>query len=588
MPTDPNYTIHNKDMRILVSKRRVFFLPWPHIHTPISNTRIHAKRRTHWFVTTSEQRRTQAPKHTSIHAHTDIHLHEQKKQEIPDRYDPGKARTRRRRRLSHTMKGSFSEANLPTLPGIRKYTPKRTTWGRMKYFDISADGVMLEARPASSPSRDQASLEASRLRRSQSMSRSMLRPLSATEMRMSDSVQSLQDAMQDADIPARLSRTIRKKEEVVANIRQLDPLTINQRRVALQKELKDLETAEKSILKENLAPQAAGIKPSRSQLALTNPPDWVKYDRQVLRYYVYFKEAVPESAQETYRIRKGILLYFLADKTMSLTEPRIVNSGLAQGEFYKRGPMVDPRTGQAYQPSDFKIGGEIKVLSTVYRIVDMDVQTRKYHQSVLGQRVPEAEAYPENPIDARMKFSDLNRMKNPKLSRRITNEALLGGRPGLFGYPIIKSVEGKDDIQGKILRFRGIWDDSEVLYGARNEYNIQYFLEDDEVEIRKRRGGKKAGSSVKEPTLVLKKSRLPRDFTVKDNDMPDKPLGRNEEKYYTEKDFILGNYINFYGRDVLLTWCDKETERYFKERHGIQQVSSNIANLSSLATPAPS
>ena len=57
----------------------------------------------------------------------------------------------------------------------------------------------------------------------------MLRPLSATEVRMSDSVQSLQDAMQDADIPARLSRTIRKKE-VVANIRQLDPLTINQRR----------------------------------------------------------------------------------------------------------------------------------------------------------------------------------------------------------------------------------------------------------------------------------------------------------------------------------------------------------------------
>ena len=121
-------------------------------------------------------------------------------------------------------------------------------------------------------------------------------------------------------------------------------------------------------------------------------------------------------------------------------------------------------------------------------------------------------------------------------------------RPGLFGYPIIKSVEGKDDIQGKILRFRGIWDDSEVLYGARNEYNIQYFLEDDEVEIRKRQA-EKAGSSVKEPTLVLK-IRLPRDFTVKDNDMPDKPLGRNEDKYYTEKDFILGNCIDFYGRDA--------------------------------------
>ena len=36
------------------------------------------------------------------------------------------------------------------------------------------------------------------------------------------------------------------------------------------------------------------------------------------------------------------------------------------------------------------------------------------------------EAYPMDPFKESQKFSDAARMKNPTLSRRITNEALLG------------------------------------------------------------------------------------------------------------------------------------------------------------------
>ena len=57
------------------------------------------------------------------------------------------------------MLRSATEGNLPVLPGIRQYVPKRKTFGRQTLFDIGADGVMLQReklnRPTSTPSSQQ-------------------------------------------------------------------------------------------------------------------------------------------------------------------------------------------------------------------------------------------------------------------------------------------------------------------------------------------------------------------------------------------------------------------------------------------------
>ena len=61
------------------------------------------------------------------------------------------------------MLRSATEGNLPVLPGIRQYVPKRKTFGRHTLFDIGADGVMLQRekyeRPSSTPSSQQGLIE---------------------------------------------------------------------------------------------------------------------------------------------------------------------------------------------------------------------------------------------------------------------------------------------------------------------------------------------------------------------------------------------------------------------------------------------
>jgi hypothetical protein len=65
-------------------------------------------------------------------------------------------------------------------------------------------------------------------------------------------------------------------------------------------------------------------------------PQWLKYDRQVLRFHCYFQEAVVESQLENFRVRPCVLFYHLTDQTIYVTEPRVENSGITQGIFINR------------------------------------------------------------------------------------------------------------------------------------------------------------------------------------------------------------------------------------------------------------
>ena len=65
-------------------------------------------------------------------------------------------------------------------------------------------------------------------------------------------------------------------------------------------------------------------------------PQWIKYDKNVLKFIGYFTEHVVESAYENYRIRKCNIFYYLDDDTMHIDEIREENSGIIQGYFIKR------------------------------------------------------------------------------------------------------------------------------------------------------------------------------------------------------------------------------------------------------------
>ncbi len=57
---------------------------------------------------------------------------------------------------------------------------------------------------------------------------------------------------------------------------------------------------------------------------------------QVLRFYCFFSESVPESPVESERVRPCILYFYLEDDSMHLADVKVINSGLPSGVFLKR------------------------------------------------------------------------------------------------------------------------------------------------------------------------------------------------------------------------------------------------------------
>ena len=175
--------------------------------------------------------------------------------------------------------------SLPMLPGMRQFTPKRKSYGRQALFQCGEGGVMLEKmRPASSPSRQQQS-GASPIPRSPAL----LRPSSAlgtvsTPQRAYQSMQS-----------SPLVTTVRRKEAAINALKTLEPLAINQKRVALQREIQHLESEENQMkLQNTMGTPDRRLRKSASALSVSKLPKWVEFDREVLRWYAYSKDTVPE------------------------------------------------------------------------------------------------------------------------------------------------------------------------------------------------------------------------------------------------------------------------------------------------------
>ena len=103
-------------------------------------------------------------------------------------------------------------------------------------------------------------------------------------------------------------------------------------------------------------PQMAPSASARTLQVSNSQPAWITFDREVLRFYAYFQEPVLEYGFRRPRrcapARASVLLYYLADSTISIDEPKTKNSGLTQGRFMKR-TRVKQANGAPYRPGDF-------------------------------------------------------------------------------------------------------------------------------------------------------------------------------------------------------------------------------------------
>lgn len=103
----------------------------------------------------------------------------------------------------------------------------------------------------------------------------------------------------------------------------------------------------------------------------------------VLRFYGYFKESVVESKLENYRIRKVILMYYIEDRSIMITEPKVVNSGTPQGAFLKRQVVLkSDGSNEPFQPEDWAVGSDIGLCGRAIRLYDCDEFTRNFYQKI--------------------------------------------------------------------------------------------------------------------------------------------------------------------------------------------------------------
>jgi hypothetical protein len=228
-----------------------------------------------------------------------------------------------------------------------------------------------------------------------------------------------------------------------------------------QKEIETVRLRDGSSLSSS---QQTYINHFGEQIAEQFEPDWVKMDKQVLRFYAYFKESVVELKNEHSRVRKLIIYYYLVDDTISITEEKETNSGIVQGAFLKRGKVKKDEFSFMTQ-KDLIIGTDIYIYGKFMKLYDCDVYTREYYNGI-GVYQPEKQ---DVPLDC---FHDAIKNKVPPFKdssmKDYLEHRLGGGR--------VKPQKQFLENDRKVLKFN-------CKYDAL-KYVIHYFLANDTIEIR--------------------------------------------------------------------------------------------------------
>ena len=283
-------------------------------------------------------------------------------------------------------------------------------------------------------------------------------------------------------------------------------------------------------------------------------PQWIKYDKNVLKFEGYFDEHVTESAYENWRIRPCIILYYLEDDSVQVIENKYENSGIPQGDFIKRRRIKlfdkDPELKRELCWKDLNLGQNITIFGRNFRLCNCDKFTKEFYANN-GISLNEPEKIPEINFSSKYSMIDFGKIKKNIAELKEYTEVGLGG-----GHPN-GGLEQFLENDRKVLRFDISWYDP---YDKEEKfYKLHFYLADNQIEIREI----KVNNSGKDnfPKL-LRKSKLAK--TPRMIYCPG--LEHSEEEYYMPKDLIIGNYIYVYNRKCKIFGCDEFTKNWYKEK----------------------
>ena len=300
-------------------------------------------------------------------------------------------------------------------------------------------------------------------------------------------------------------------------------------------------------------PRINQIKVNQSQQNLL--PQWLKFDKNVLKFTGYFVEHVTESAYENYRIRTCNILYYLDDDAIHVVEIKSENSGMVQGDLIKRQrikyhDIQDPLTKRDISWKDFNLQKNVIICGKNFRICNCDKFTQNFFAKN-GIKLNPPEKIPEYDFGSKYSLINYDEVKKNIMDLKEFTEVGLGG-----GHPN-KGLTQFLENDRKVLRFDITW--FSPYEKEEKKYKLHYYLADGQIEVCEI----KVSNSGKDPfPRLLRKSKLPKVPRM----VYCPGLISREEEYYTPKDLLIGKYVYVYNRKCLIVGCDEFTSKWYKDK----------------------
>lgn len=302
-------------------------------------------------------------------------------------------------------------------------------------------------------------------------------------------------------------------------------------------------------------------------------PNFIANDKKVLRFGGYFLEAVHESNYENYRVRKCEVMYYLEDNTIQITEPKIENSGILQGNFVKRHRIPMPECDQQgnlqfFSYQHLNVGRELTFYGRTFHLITADLFTRQYYASQ-SVHVPPDEPLPRDAYtEIRKAHMARETGQDPDAhygKKQYPMKDFMEATLGKFARPS-DHLRRFLDHDRHVLRFFAIWDDTEKLYGIKHRYTVHFFLADNTIEILE---SYERNSGCDPFPKLLNRAKLSKDpakqacAAVCDEET-EESLAKNAHTFYSWEDFAIGKYLQVYNRRILLLDADDSTRQWYQ------------------------
>ena len=286
-------------------------------------------------------------------------------------------------------------------------------------------------------------------------------------------------------------------------------------------------------------------------------PAFVHVDKIVLRFLCWIKDDMAIlTGKDRIIIHSCILTYNLMDDSFTMMEPRCENSGLNQGCILRRQRLQKPDGTGLYSWRDIEIGGQIVMRGQIVHFTDCDDYTRKWY-SEQGVTLGQPLQAPMDPNEVR-ENRERKKRKDYEMAkqRRIQSEMMH-----------VEEVKHRFlTYDRKVLRFHGIWDDRNSIFGSKHFVTLRFYLFDFTIDIQERHG---AADGPK--TRFLVRQRIPKNSN---HPISDEFARTRKSGFITIDDLFVGARILVFGKPLFVYGADEFTKRYFASQFG--RIMENI------------